>query len=99
MSGSASNADIADAIANGHAFDEHVVGQGLYGDISPSEFTDHIQSVLDNPTLSRTLSAGRSAVYDEASGTVVIVDPASADFGTAFVPTKLAPLQYFNTLK
>lgn len=97
MSGSASNADIADAIANGHAFDKHVIDEGMYGDISQSEFADHIQAVLDNPTMSQSLSAGRSAFYDEASGTVVIVNPAAADYGTAFVPKN--PLQYFQGLK
>lgn len=97
MSGSGSNADIADAIANGHAFDKHVIGEGMNGDIGQSEFADHIQAVLDNPTMSQSLSAGTSAFYDEASGTVVIVNPAAADYGTAFVPKN--PLQYFQGLK
>jgi hypothetical protein len=68
---------------------KHVVNQGQYGgDITKNEFADHIEAVIDDPTMSKPLDRGRSAYYDEASGTVVIVDPSSADFGTAFVPRK-----------
>lgn len=92
-----SSAQIADRIAGGHAFEKHVIKEGQYGNITRSEFADHIQAVVDNPTMSRSLSGGRSAHFDEASGTVVIRNPKAGDWGTAFVPKD--PLKYFNGLR
>ena len=87
---------IADSISQGHAFEKHVLQEGQYGGITQDEFATHIQEVMDNPTMSKSLSNGRSAYYDEASGTVVITNPNAADWGTAFVPRN--PLKYYNDL-
>lgn len=43
------------------------------------------------------LSDGRTAYYDKASGTEVIVNPNAGDFATTFVPRD--PLQYFENLE
>jgi filamentous hemagglutinin len=88
---------IADAISKGHAYGKHVLGEGQFDGATPGEFADIIQNVMENPSVTRALSNGRTAYYDANSGLVVIVNPNASDFGTAFVPAN--PLQYFNGLK
>jgi hypothetical protein len=85
------NEGLGKAIANGHAFDKHVVKRGEFADLginSRDDFAAHIDDVVSNATGSdvRELSSGRSAYWDDSTGTVVIRDPASPDFGTAFRP-------------
>lgn len=50
------------------------------------QFAKHIDKIINNPTATRSLSQGRTAYWDEASGTVVIRNPRAADGGTAFRP-------------
>lgn len=39
---------------------------------------------MKNPTAKRNLERGRTAYWDEASNTIVIVNPAHRDLGTAY---------------
>ncbi|MGY2292801.1 two-partner secretion domain-containing protein [Pseudomonas sp. SDO528_S397] len=90
----------ADEIADGHAFEKHVIQQGEYQDLgitTREEFSNHIEEIVNNPTSFRELSGGRSAYWDDASGTVVIRNPKAADGGTAFRPT--SGRTYFDNLR
>ena len=90
----------AEEIAGGHAFDKHVVQKGEYRDLgitTREEFSKHIKDVVSNPTSFRELNGGRSAFWDEASGTVVIKNPSAVDGGTAFRPTN--GRAYFDDLR
>src|SRR3989304_5899390 len=67
---------------------------------SPSEFSTFVQSVMQSGVASgnvRHLSNGRTAFWDEATGTVIIVDPSHVDLGTVFRPP--TGIQYFLGLK
>jgi hypothetical protein len=88
----------AERIADGHAYDKHVVEQGEYPDVqSRAEFADLIQNAMENCTDAKNLSGGRRAYWQDSSGTVVIKDPASVDGGTVFKPT--AGRAYFEGLR
>ena len=88
----------ADDIANGHAYDKHVVEKNEFPEIkSKGEFSDLIDNTVKNPTTQRSLSNGRTAYYDANSNTLVIHNPAAADGGTAFRPT--GGINYVNGLK
>ncbi|MDK9357373.1 mAFB alternative [Lelliottia wanjuensis] len=81
---------VGEEIANGHAFDKHVIEQSEFKELGIStkeQFAAHIEKVVKNPTSSKNFSGGRTAYWDEPSGTVVIRNPKSADGGTAFRPT------------
>jgi hypothetical protein len=89
-------------IASGHAFAKHVIKKQefkSFGITTPDQFAKHIDHVVRNAKGAnvRHLSNGRSAYWDDASGTVVIRDPKSADGGTAMRPT--AGKKYFHGLK
>ncbi|HJS03051.1 MAG TPA: hypothetical protein VJ832_06215 [Variovorax sp.] len=87
-------------IAGGHAFEKHVLNQGEFkglGIRTREQFANHIENVVNNPTASRQLSGGRSAYWQESSGTVVIRNPRAADGGTAFQPTN--GRAYFDGLR
>jgi RHS repeat-associated protein len=89
------NFRLATKIANGHAYDDHVVEKGEYPEItSRAQFRDLIYSILegDVDTVDKPLDDGRYAYY-APDGTVVIVDPGHPDWGTAFRPKN--PLAYF----
>lgn len=83
-------------IANGHAFGKHA---GEFGFSSKSQLADHINRVISRAGGSnvRSLKGGRKAYWDEGSGTVVIVDPNTADGGTSFKPGR--GRKYFEGLK
>jgi hypothetical protein len=96
------NEGLGKSIANGHAFDKHVVERGEFQDLginSRDEFANHIDNVVSNAADSdvRSLTGGRSAYWDDSSGTVVIRDPASPDLGTAFRP--VSGRLYFEGLR
>ena len=57
---------------------------------TPEEFATLIDGVVSKATGEnvRSLSGGRTAYWDDATGTVVIRNPKAADAGTAFRPTK-----------
>jgi RHS repeat-associated protein len=84
----------ANQIANGHAFEKHA---DEFGAETPEELEQIVKDTLERATQSRELSNGRTAYYDEETNTVVIVDPANPDNGTAFKPTP--GKVYFEELK
>lgn len=87
----------ADDIANGHAYDKHVVKKGEFPEIkSRKEFADLIDKTVQNPTHTRQLSNGRTAYYDANTNTLVLHNPGAADAGTAFRPAN--GLGYVNGL-
>lgn len=76
---------MATRIAHGHAFEKHVLDQGQFpGILTPEQFATAMQRIMDNPSASKRLARGRQASWDEATGTVVMVDPHTIDGGTAF---------------
>ncbi|MCW2595944.1 MAG: fhaB 1, partial [Jatrophihabitans sp.] len=89
LSGAAAIADAAKKIANGHSFDKHVTRQAEFTAqkiTTVDQFETHISSVISSTT-SKNLGGGRSAYWDDATGTIVIVNPGAADMGTCFRPT------------
>lgn len=77
---------LAKGIADGHAFEKHVDEFAVIQVETREQFARHIENVVNKPTATRDLRRGRSAYWDEGTGTVVIKDPSSADGGTAFRP-------------
>lgn len=78
---------IAWRIANGHAFESHVINSREYPTItSQAEFAALIADVISEPDVTRSLSNNRVAYWQEKTKTVVIVDPYHVDRGTAFRP-------------
>ena len=87
-------------IAGGHALEKHVLQQGEFtglGIRTRTQFAQHIENVVKNPTSSKQLSNGRSAYWDQSTGTVVIRNPKASDGGTAFRP--LNGRAYFDNLR
>lgn len=80
-------------IANGHAFAKH---HSEFGFRTKAEMASHIDRVIANPSYVRKLIRGRTAYWDDATRSVVITDPGSADFGTSFKPDR--GRTYFNNL-
>jgi hypothetical protein len=95
LTDSAAIALAAKKIANGHAFKKHVKGEGTnakkeFEDMkitTETQFESHISQVMQHPSESKDLSNGRSAYWDNASGTIVLHNPGAADDGTCFRPT------------
>ena len=91
---------IARDIAGGHAFEKHVLVQAEFRGLdirTRNQFASHIDNIISSPTSSRELNRGRSAYWDQASGTVVITNPRAADGGTAVRPVN--GREYFDRLK
>ncbi|QGW88571.1 hypothetical protein EAAEB30_18455 [Enterobacter asburiae] len=87
-------------IAGGHAFEKHVLQQGEFtglGIRTRAQFAQHIENVVKNPTSTKELSNGRSAYWDQSTGTVVIRNPKASDGGTAFRPVN--GRTYFDNLR
>lgn len=87
-------------IAGGHAFEKHVLQQGEFtglGIRTRAQFAQHIENVVKNPTSTKELSNGRSAYWDQSTGTVVIRNPKASDGGTAFRPVN--GRVYFDNLR
>jgi filamentous hemagglutinin len=75
-------------LASGHVFDKHVIQNGEFpGIITRDEFAKYIENIMNTPSDFKSLSNGRTAYWDDASQTVVIRDPRTADGGTPFKPT------------
>jgi hypothetical protein len=90
----------AEKIADGHAFDKHVIQGKEYKDLGIStrkQFASHIKNIINKPTSVRHLSGGRTAYYDESTNTVIIVNPKAIDGGTAFRPVN--GRVYFDNLR
>jgi hypothetical protein len=75
-------------IANGHAFRDHRVEFERIGIRTPEELAEHISNIMNNPSDFKRLQDGRSAYWDDATGTVVIYNPRldQVENGTAFIP-------------
>ena len=83
-------------IANGHAFAKHGQASGF---ASKAQMADQIDHVIHGGSHSKVkhLLRGRTAYWDESTGTVVIVDPNTADGGTSFKPDR--GRRYFESLR
>jgi RHS repeat-associated protein len=97
---------IANAIGKGHAFAKHVLEHGRGGGEfvglgirTVKQFQRFVGEVIEGASGAnvRSLSRGRTAYWDDATGTVVIHDPRSPDLGTAFRPKD--GRSYFEGLK
>lgn len=89
---------IARAIAKGHSYDKHVVGEKQFQEVkNRDEFIELIAKVLANPSHHRELENDREAYFDKKSNTIVIYNPHARDKGTCFRPR--AGLMYFDGLK
>lgn len=74
-------------ISKGHAFEKHVLQMGEFPGIQTREqFASEIERIINNPSAMRQLKGGRTAYWDEGTGTVIIHDPKAPDGGTAFKP-------------
>jgi hypothetical protein len=88
----------AEAIGNGHAYQKHVIDEELFPEVkSKADFAKLIAGVLANPTHHKELSNEREAYYDQATNTIVIVNPRAKDRGTCFRPS--AKKRYYDNLK
>lgn len=96
----AENKEVAKKIANGHAYDKHILGQP-YGRgpnkqvhrefpgamRTRKQFQEHIEKVLNDPkTPSKQLKGDRIAHWDNEYGAVIIKNSKSKDMGTMFQP-------------
>lgn len=89
-------------VAGGHAFVKHVLERGEFAGLgirTTKQFGAFIDNIINTASGSdvRRLSRGRTAYWDNSTGTVVILDPRSADGGTAFRPQ--GGREYFEGLK
>ena len=72
----------AQAIANGHAFNEH---RAEFPELANRyEFVQLINDIMNNSSQVKRLSNGRTAYWYAASNTLIIRDPGDIDGGTAF---------------
>lgn len=69
----------------GHAFSKHVREMAWVN--SQPEMAEYVASVIRNPTEAAPMAGGRFAYWDVAHGTIVVIDPANPDLGSAFVPS------------
>ena len=92
---------VANAISKGHAFDKHILNEGQWsghGLRTRNQFGEFIDEVMTNASGSnvRSLGNGRTAYWDNSTGTVVIHNPNAGDLGTVFQPQN--GINYFNNL-
>lgn len=86
----------AQEIANGHAFEKHVLKQGEFPGIrTRQQFQNHVEDVLSNPSGMRYYKDGRTVYLQESSSTVVIRNSGSGE-STAFQPANWS--EYINSL-
>lgn len=84
---------LARRIAHGHAWSKHASD---FPELkSPDELAEHLHLVLRRGRR-KTLTSDRTAYWDIASNTVVILDRSHPDMGTAFKPAR--GQAYFNGL-
>lgn len=89
-------------IARGHAFGKHVLQRGEFAGLgirTVDQFGGFIDDVMAKASGNnvRALRNGRTAFWDDATGTVIIHNPRAADAGTAFRPD--AGRRYFEGLQ
>ena len=81
-------AEIAQQIAAGHAYKDHVLKQEEFPWIeSRGEFADFIEGIIRKPTARKSLKDGRTGFWDGKTGTIVIHNPRDPDGGTAYRST------------
>ncbi|MFB9135580.1 two-partner secretion domain-containing protein [Vibrio olivae] len=86
----------AQEIANGHAFDKHVLKQGEFPDVrTRQQFQNHVEDVLHNPSEVRYYKDGRTVYIQDSSSTVVIRNSGAGE-STAFQPSDWT--EYLDTL-
>jgi filamentous hemagglutinin len=101
-------AKAAEKIGTGHAFAKHVLQHGKgsgggefagLGIRTVKQFQAFVDNIMNSASGAnvRSLSGGRTAYWDDATGTVVIHNPRAADAGTAFRPRN--GRAYFDGLK
>lgn len=73
-------------IGNGHAWAKH--GGEFPWIHSQAEFIATIDAIIAKPSMSKSLSNGRTAYWDSKTGTIVITDPNTRDGGTMFRPSQ-----------
>jgi hypothetical protein len=72
-----------------HSFYKHVLQQGEFkglGIRTKTQFREHVNNVIENPSSIRYYKDGRSAYLQESTGTVVIRNPTGSGQSTAFQP-------------
>ena len=75
----------ADDIANGHAFPKH--RNEFPGIETREDFAQKVDEILNDPTVeTKSLKNDRRAYWEEATGTLVIVNPNDPDGGTMYKP-------------
>lgn len=76
-------------IANGHAFEKHGHQFKEFGINTREEFSTFVSGIMKNAKGAdvKQLDRGRTAYWDNSTGTVVIHNSAAKDAGTAFRPT------------
>ncbi|OCG40160.1 hypothetical protein A9G29_01065 [Gilliamella sp. Fer2-1] len=83
------NAQLASQeIANGHAFDKHVLQRGEFNSLgirTREQFRQHVEKVINNPTDVRYYSDGRVVYLDSNIRIIVIRNPGKGE-STAFRP-------------
>jgi filamentous hemagglutinin len=80
------------SIANGHAYDKHVVEKKEFPEVkTKGQFLTLIKGVANSPANTKNLERGRTAYWGDNNRTIVIVDPSHIDKGTAFRPTDKKP--------
>jgi len=78
-------AQMAQQIAQGHAYKEHVLKQDEFPWIETREqFRDFIAGIVRKPSAWKPLRDGRTGFLDRRTGTIVIRDPNHPDGGAAF---------------
>jgi hypothetical protein len=90
------------SIAGGHAWAKHSSEyRGVNYNGGPvnnqAKFQLLVFNIITSGAVHKPLARGRNAWWNQATGTVVIYDPRSADKGTAFRPT--AGRSYYTGLK
>jgi hypothetical protein len=88
VNGGQTAAEVAEKIAKGHAWGKHVVKKGEFDGIvsDEKEFKELVERIISKPSESKSLENGRTAYWDDATGSVVIANPNDKDGGTCFRP-------------
>jgi SPP1 gp7 family putative phage head morphogenesis protein len=92
------NREVAEKIANGHAYDKHVVKARDFPKIkNRKQFQELIEDVMNNPDEVRELENGRKVYWRDKEGIAVFDNPSDPDGGSAYIPKK--GKGYFDTRK